>query len=119
MLTIDTYPRVDVTSVKRHVTGNPGCSSVHLDLSTKTGLVGFDLRVLRDRAIFGERLWLGCPTCGRRRRHLYLVNDQLACRVCLHLAYPAWCWPDSTWRIRVGRPMAKAWRRSPRTKSSH
>ena len=34
----------------------------------------------------GMRWWWLCPRCGRRRRHLYLVEDVL-CRTCARACY--------------------------------
>jgi len=111
MLTIENCPRLDVRSIKPQILAKPGCSSVHVELNTEAGLAGFDLRILRERIPFGQRALLGCPSCGKKRRHLYFHDGQLACRVCQHVGYPAWTWPDSSWRTRVGRPVSRAWRR--------
>jgi len=116
MLTIENCPRLDVRSIKPQILAKPGCSSIHVDLNTDAGLAGFDLRIVREMTTFGQRMSLACPSCGKRRRHLYLQNGQLACRVCQHVGYPAWTWPDSSWRTRVGRPVSKAWRRRMRSK---
>ncbi len=37
----------------------------------------------------GERRWLVCPSCGGRRKTLYVANLGLACRVCAGLRYPS------------------------------
>ena len=116
MLTINTCPRLDITSIKSQLATKPDCSSVHVNVKTNAGLVGFDLPILHDHATFGMRTWLGCPTCRTKRKHLYFHQDQLACRQCLHIGYLAWTWPDSSWRKRVGRPMSKAFRRGLRGK---
>lgn len=39
--------------------------------------------------VYGVRLWLLCPRCGSRRRHLFHVRGGVACRVCLRIGYPA------------------------------
>lgn len=44
----------------------------------------------------GKRAWFHCPKsrCKRRCRKLYLVQDGLACRICLNLAYESDHWTD-------------------------
>lgn len=38
-------------------------------------------------AVAGWRLWLRCPRCGSRRRHLYPVRAGVRCRGCARLSY--------------------------------
>ena len=111
MLTVETCPRMEIREIKPDLVAHPGCSSVRVALATNAGLLGFDLPILRDKATFGVRTFWGCPRCGKRRRHLYLRDTQLACRACLRVSYRAWTMPGSSWRSRVGRPALKARRR--------
>jgi len=111
MLTVETCPRLGISAIKPNLVAHPGCRRVRVRLTTNAGLLGFDLAILRDRVTFGMRTFFGCPSCGRKRRYLYLLNTQLACRACLHVSYHAWTLPDSSWRSRVGRPALKARRK--------
>jgi hypothetical protein len=108
VLTVETCPRLGIKAIKPNLVAHPGRSSVRVRLTTDAGVLGFNLAILRDRVTFGVRTFFGCPSCGKRRRFLYFLNAQLACRACLHVGYQAWTLPDSSWRSRVGRPALKA-----------
>ena len=61
-----------------------------------------------------NRWWLTCTRShcrSRRRRYLYFVEGKLMCRDCAGLKYFEQSWPDSAWRVEVGRPALRAWRR--------
>ena len=58
-----------------------------------------------------KRWWLSCPRCESRRRYLHLVSGELLCRTCGGLLYQEQTWPASRWRVDVGRPTLRAWRR--------
>jgi hypothetical protein len=60
---------------------------------------------------FSHRTWLSCPRCRSRRRHLHWVGG-LVCRRCGKLVYREQSWPDSRWRVQVGRPVLRALRRA-------
>ena len=111
MLTVETSPRLAVNMIKPNLVAHPGCRSVRVRLTTTTGVLGFNLPILRDRVKFGMRAFFGCPSCGTKKRFLYLVDTKLACRSCMRINYLAWTLPDSSWRSRVGRPALKARRR--------
>jgi hypothetical protein len=111
VLTVETCPRLAIRMIKPNLVAHPGCSSVRVRLTTNVGVLGFNLPIMWDRVTFGVRAFFGCPSCGRKRRHLYLLNTKLACRSCMHIGYLAWTFPDSSWRLRVGRPALKARRR--------
>lgn len=111
MLTVETCPRLGIKAIKANLLAHPGCSNVRVHLATNAGFLDFKLAIMRDRATFGMRTFWGCPSCGKKRRFLYLLNTQLACRACMHIGYLAWTLPDSSWRSRVGRPALKARRR--------
>ena len=64
-----------------------------------------------DETNLGTRWWLSCPLCGSRRRYLHLVDGELMCRPCGGLLYQEQTWPASRWRVDVGRPTLRAWRR--------
>lgn len=49
----------------------------------------------------GERRWLECPECEKRRRALYVLSTKLGCRVCLGLAYESTRQPS--WERRLDR----------------
>ena len=67
------------------------------------------IELTTDETSFGTRWWFRCA-CGTRRRHLHLLDGQLACRACLRLAYVEHTWPCSKWREEVGRPIMRTWR---------
>lgn len=35
----------------------------------------------------GQRLWIGCPICGRRSGRLFFVDQKAGCRVCHEVVY--------------------------------
>jgi hypothetical protein len=111
MLTVETCPRLGIGEIKPNLVAHPGCRSVRVRLTTNVGLLRFDLPILKDKATFGLRTFWGCPRCGKKRRHLYLRDNHLACRACQHVSYLAWTLPDSSWRSRVARPAFKSRRR--------
>lgn len=45
------------------------------------------LAIVRQDRIHGQEAFWECPTCARLRWHLYLLNGQIGCRVCLGLDY--------------------------------
>ena len=58
----------------------------------------YELRVVTTKQNLGERHWWACPTCGRRRKHVYhfiaghrghhsIPVHVLGCRACLGLTY--------------------------------
>lgn len=55
---------------------------------------------------------LRCEACGAQRWHLHLCKGRLACRRCHGLLYAEQLWPDSRWRLEVGRPILRQWRRA-------
>jgi hypothetical protein len=60
-----------------------------------------------DWSPFGRRAWLSCPTCGSRRRDLFLDAGELKCRSCARLLYYAQRLPASSWRD-VALPVLRA-----------
>ena len=56
-----------------------------------------------------RRWWFKCPSCSARCRHLYLHQDELACRSCHGLLYYQQVLP-ARWREEVGIPILRAWR---------
>ena len=62
-----------------------------------------------------RRWWLQCPSCGARRRHLYLHQDELACRTCHALLFYQQALP-ARFREHVGLPVLRAWRSLKRDK---
>ena len=75
------------------------------------------IRLTTDMTGLGTRWWLLCshPRCRHpRRRYLHLVGGEPMCRDCGGLLYNEQAWPDSNWRVQVGRPALRVWRRQQR-----
>lgn len=116
MLVVEDLPRLDVSDFK----GLPMWPEVEanreatIHMHTGDAVIVVELSFLTDTTVFGTRYWLACPSCGDKRKHLYLEDGRLACRACLGALYRREAWPDSTWRREVGRPALRAWNRLPR-----
>lgn len=77
---------------------NPIARTAVLEVGGKTGGPGELVRLTSTpQKLGGERYWLECPRCFRRRSKLFTVHGErdgrpwgyVACRVCLGLAYPS------------------------------
>lgn len=116
MLVVENMLRLDIADLKELPAWPQfkmsGRATVHLQAGSNEGACV--LALLQDETPFGTRMWFACPTpsCGRRCKHLYLVDGRLACRECLGAWYLREAWPGSRWRDEVGRPALKAWRKT-------
>ena len=45
------------------------------------------IEVVRQERIHGQEAYWSCPRCGALRWHLYVYNNEVACRVCHKLRY--------------------------------
>jgi hypothetical protein len=105
----------------RELRNLPGWSAVRaagrgrLTVEVNGGAVAVEVALSFDRATFGRRTWIACGCgCGQRGRYGYLLDGVLRVRRCTRtkLGYLVWSWPDSAWRVKVGRPVMAARRRA-------
>lgn len=68
--------------------------TVEVDEVVVSQYIEFD----HDETPFGRRAWLVCPGCRTRRRHLFVTDDGLRCRVCAKLRYAQQLLPPTSWR---------------------
>lgn len=112
MKIVEFTPRLDVSQVRRLPHWGIMASQERVPLVVDVACVGVaEVHLTWDEATFGRRWWLECPKCLKKRRHLYLVGRELVCRACGGLIYLEQSWPDSRWRVEVGRPLLQAFRR--------
>jgi hypothetical protein len=110
MKVVEHTPRMDVADLRRHAAW-PQVAARRCSPAPVRG-TSTSVTVVWDRTAYGWRPWLECPRCGSRRRHLYQEGRTLACRRCAGLKYLVQTWPDSRWRMQVGRPALAAWRKA-------
>jgi hypothetical protein len=83
-----------------------GVANVNLDIGGR--IVPVRIELVHDVATFGLRSWLRCPSCGSRRRHLFLRDADMGCRRCFGLLYHEQAIPRSRWKREVAVPVLRA-----------
>ncbi|MCC6427500.1 MAG: hypothetical protein IT435_11840 [Phycisphaerales bacterium] len=88
------FSRIDANEIRRRVKADgldlTALRSIDVLTADKPGNAGerIALAVVPDPRYSGGRVWLVCPGCRRRRRHLYTSALGTRCRDCLSLCYP-------------------------------
>jgi len=106
---VEQTPRLEIAAIKRLALWSDMATSRHVIITTGGTTVQIELTT--DNATYGTRFYFRCSCCHSRRRHLFVVAGSVACRSCHGLLYRQQSWPRSRWRVDVGRPTLRAWRR--------